>query len=1575
MPDADIQYIHKKISTNNYLSNCYRNLTRAKVVHFILILIETALNILNLLDIILNDYLREKTNLKYIAPIPLLFKKFSNGSKLFIIIFFVLVFDSMHIILNMKDFKKNKIYIKIIINFLELFHFRVFLLLYFYLFFSLAEGYFLIALIFVIFHIYLIIDNFRYCHLYYFVPAFIEYPYDAFSSLYDIILVYYKIISSLAYYSSNKNIGKFFFIILLLSRILFCVYFFEKSLNHSYLLMKNTFLNKTRHSSIWIETIIMIAALIVGSNELKSIYFILVCICIFIIIVIYTHFLYNPYNYIHIEKESPDENLYFYFYIKSDENSLEFLFEDKLRNHFDKCGYCLICKKFINYLVKNHKLSEEEEKIYINIDSNIVEDNSETEFQNKNQLNDLFDIIYNGNNKYFYLLKQIIENYKIKSKLFLNNNLEYYFINLSFLIYSDYTKFNINLSLNEKIILEHISHHLEIFDHQARITQLLLCNKFMETCKSVIDKIRDILNSQQNFSRAQKLIDLSFLLTELKQKKYRYNLFSTKLENVTTAKNLILICSIFFEEIFNTVLSNTQMPIRSNLQILEDTFLNSLNKNDKKISLALSLNNKECKIIRAGKGLSQYLNENLFGLFPLEFKQYQIELFTRSVLNNFNFNIMEKERVKEKERKEKEKLKELNTVALTGVTAIKRRNKSISHILASSSTKLINLNNMQKNKTKKDYIKIELIICQNILSKIYYQLVTLRLTPLFNSDYNYFILLDGVNLIHKHTVITMIDQEQNHFTEENVFSISEPRLELHTEIQPIPLRKYKKWLYDQDLTLSTVFCFNIYSKVYYIYMVLSKNKDVKKKTDNKNITLITDTRIMEVEEMERERSNNKNSIRNRVNYIEDTASFFSQKLLSNIDKGITNIGFKNKKSEESYQHTGFNKIRKIAYLIIVINIIIIIIEYIHLMSLEKEIKLNNNTFLEYREFYKIYFQLFSMTLSVACVEEESSNCNNVVSYYIDQYYAKHPEDKFDILSFLHIQNYAQSLHLIEKRNIFINIYKYMGAQKYNEIFRKPIEYLRINKTFVNGQLEYNIIARQEIFSELLIRMCNNYKFISTKNTTKTIIYILNGIDNIFSNFAEKHRKTEIDIYQQYIYELIINHKSFSYEFENINECLKEMLIKRNANFKLLVYVYLNLNIIVIIIIEIIIYLYIGYFEKILIIILNTINMTLNNKIDDFKFNEMFSEKIDNLENIIKLYNESPRQYLRKINDIYNNYQQYLINKKKKEAKDAEKKGYKMRYEQKMKESEEVPKSQRILNKKNVRQLRILNKYIITYSSLILIAIVIYIFVMILWSRFFVKQENLYILLQKNTYLETTIFRAINLYYIMIFNNLTANYATEILFPDIYNPKEPLAIFKYIYSSLNLGFNYKIERDNLGDIYYNSGNLQKFSCVDLYQEDAKYLVNLYNEEISINDDVENKLKNMCLNFLGIDSDKSLYLIENHFQYIKNGIIDIDDFSYEGLKSHIKKGYLGRISLFFNLMMTFMIDIVYTKRNKMSMARLLNMLEKYIQYTGTIFILYDFVLTIIIIFFFIRRIKNYCNQIMLLKNTFQITKVEL
>ena len=265
--------------------------------------------------------------------------------------------------------------------------------------------------------------------------------------------------------------------------------------------------------------------------------------------------------------------------------------------------------------------------------------------------------------------------------------------------------------------------------------------------------------------------------------------------------------------------------------------------------------------------------------------------------------------------------------------------------------------------------------------------------------------------------------------------------------------------------------------------------------------------------------------------------------------------------------------------------------------------------------------------------------------------------------------------------------------------------------------------------------------------------------------------------------------------------------------------------------------------------------------------------------------------------------------------------------------------------------------------------------MLYWNNYFKKQNNLTKLLDKNIRLETSIYRAINIYYMMVFNNMTLKFATSIFYPDVYDEFESLSIFKYFYSALKLGFNNKIEIEELGSIYKNFGNVEKFTCGDLYEDEGKVLINLYISQINSTDDAQKKLTNMCINFIGMDSDKALYLIENHFQYIKNGIINLVDFSKEGLISHIKLGYLGRISLFFNIIMTFLTNIIYNKRHTIAIDRIINLLETHLEVTVVLYIFYDIVLTVIIIFFFISKIKKYCNQIILLKNIFQLTKVEL
>ena len=169
------------------------------------------------------------------------------------------------------------------------------------------------------------------------------------------------------------------------------------------------------------------------------------------------------------------------------------------------------------------------------------------------------------------------------------NKNSYYYINLSFLIYSDYQENNINLFLNERIILEVLKQeNYSILDnHKSQINQIMLLNNFISLSFKILNQAKEIINSDPNFNRAKKLLNLSVLLKEMENKKLNKNLFNHKLENILNSKDILLICSLVFEEIFNITLNNSQIPIRENIQSLQNLLYNNSNKNTKIISFYL----------------------------------------------------------------------------------------------------------------------------------------------------------------------------------------------------------------------------------------------------------------------------------------------------------------------------------------------------------------------------------------------------------------------------------------------------------------------------------------------------------------------------------------------------------------------------------------------------------------------------------------------------------------------------------------------------------------------------------------------------------------------------------------------------------------------------------------------------------------------------------------------------------------------------------------------------------------------------------------------------------------------------
>ena len=404
MSEVDIIITYYKIKSNHYLSNCYKHIINSRIIHFLVIIIEVALNIVQELDIILRDFsgLYEEEKFKkfnYINSIIAEFNKLSHFNKLIIMIIFVLIFDLLYMFLQRNNFAIRRIHIMIIINILELLYFRLIESIFLSLLFSFRNLYLLIPLILLLPHMYLIVNNFMYNHLYYFVPGFIEYPYDEFSSFYDIILFVTKLLLGIICSSSNEGLNKFFFCILFLFQILFSFFLLYKLQNQSYLFMKNTFLNETRLCGFIIQPIIIISALLIGKNEIISILFIILNISFLFIIMGYSYFIYDPFYYARIKMETPLENTIFYLYIISNKFMVDNLFESKLNEHFIKCGNCDLCKKYKNYLndlKKVEELENEENQNLIKEEKNNFNNNINDE---EKHLMDLFNVIYNLKNK------------------------------------------------------------------------------------------------------------------------------------------------------------------------------------------------------------------------------------------------------------------------------------------------------------------------------------------------------------------------------------------------------------------------------------------------------------------------------------------------------------------------------------------------------------------------------------------------------------------------------------------------------------------------------------------------------------------------------------------------------------------------------------------------------------------------------------------------------------------------------------------------------------------------------------------------------------------------------------------------------------------------------------------------------------------------------------------------------------------------------------------------------------------------------------------------------------------------
>ena len=314
-------------------------------------------------------------------------------------------------------------------------------------------------------------------------------------------------------------------------------------------------------------------------------------------------------------------------------------------------------------------------------------------------------------------------------------------------------------------------------------------------------------------------------------------------------------------------------------------------------------------------------------------------------------------------------------------------------------------------------------------------------------------------------------------------------------------------------------------------------------------------------------------------------------------------------------------------------------------------------------------------------------------------------------------------------------------------------------------------------------------------------------------------------------------------------------------------------------------------------------------------------------------------------------------------------------ENKKNELDDIPKNQRIISRTDVKSLGLTSKFIFIYFLNFGIVVSCYVLLLILWSNYFSKNEYLYNLISKNNKLETSLYRAINSYYLMIFNNYTTNEIAEKIFIDI-NSFENNDLLKSFYDDLKFAFNSKKEKNKVSKLYQDFEDISNFTCKSLYELNIDKIKEI---EENINSkslgNVTKNLLELCEYSRITESKDFRTVYVRHFQNIRNGILAINNHTYLGLIDHImNEGIISRISLFFYSIIIYLLEITNKKPHREGISNLMNNLKLLIQITEFIYLFSDISATLFVIFFYIRGINNLCNQTFVLQKIFKIFEIQ-
>ena len=1516
----------------NYFHILNKSIVRKIFIHIFVSIIDTIIILIKTLNIYYADYNKNINEIyKEMSP-----SHFFANSKIIIkllplIIYLIIVYLILIIAILLGNNKKISRTEIIIINIFELFFMRLLFIFFCELLFYLPTLYFLIFIILTAPYLIFILTDMTYFHLGYFMLKIVPFPFDAFTSICDREKLIVKILISIGSVSKNIYICKFVYFLQFILLIGFCIFNTYLIFRKSYFLMSNEFYDKIRYSNLLNLIVIQIFSFFMDPEEIFKSSFIAIIICVYLFISLFIFIAYDPYNHITIHPSENPENLYYYFFLLDRNKNISFYLSYKIKEHIAICNCCSLCEKYLKFSDKNNIIE-------------LVNENKDNQENQENDWNDnVFNILYNGKDKLLILFDQLINNMKKTGNNCLNNNL-FYPIKFNYLYYYSLKSGDITFSLNMILLfnlIEENNTNLITIDKIA-INQIVHINEFLILYKEILTQIKEIISKNSMKRYIEKFFILSKKLKILNSRRFKQNLFSTKIEGTTNNYSYLLnICSLLYEEIFNKSISSHSIPIRDNPQLIED-ILKNFGKQSNHIILKFNLKTMECKILNSGMQLINYINKNFYDLFPNQFKVKLIQNFCEAILNPKEKNL------------------------------------------------LIHTYNKNSKQKPKQYIEISLVIKNNEDNVNYFWILYLKLSLLFNCYIRENILLNGYFIIYKNSLMTLKDKDNK----EKILGFGSKEIMHACYSKKLNYQKFLLSDYMKDKTTKEAFNLIVNNNEFFLYNIID-NKNARKKyltkelnkqytnfneiksrnkfekgenlsyeEDNEFKEITSDNPVDNMNMSNNDFMDNSQKVRN---FLEDNASQSSQMTKTTLSS-FWNMNKSN--SRDSHSHftsKKFFKLQMILGIFLLILLILIIILLLKIKLKQSSIYVDCNNYLDLIQFIRIFQQFSVQFLSTLCVSiDKEGNCKTYIS--------KFDTDEFNQTLFLMEQNEVLAEFGSQAINDLIINSESIHDAKLINLLKGNFTYNLINKKKINNIYNISNTLIDVSMNDALLLTSNNMRIIVSKESRiktrdKEPIYLLSGYTNPFkylNNLTE-----DLSDYQIAVYTFFLNFRGLVFRFADLNQRFHTLINIRNNELLNSFYILHNIifGVMICQIITILFYLY--TYNSVLSDIINSLiakfDVIFDNE-NDFK--KLYSHKISLLESLVNNKNYNIGDSINSINKNCAKYEALVGMNKMTEQRLL---GMNKKIENEEEKQLVFKNNQKYINWIDIYE-KGYDRFYIFFTILILfIDVIIYVIIFCLWKNYEKKYILTLSLIHDSWDFERYTLRLINFYHHMIFANQTIDDLSNDYFSD--NDYSCIENFLIILKSYNLLRRQKIESGGVFKSYedfcdYNCKSL--FSYMRIITSSWKTTMGVMEEKYGINQDtLTEKFVEQCENAQTFILDAITPAFQGLYQKCIDAMIQFTNRTYKGLIDKLFYSDLPSMTSIFLNVTRYILYIIGKESYTGSFQQIINVLEKTIIFSLVLYIATECLLLVFFFFVYIWNINIECKNMYILKRVFEIT----